>query len=141
MALLLAGCGYAQEITVTVTPGVKQPSPDPARYGSIQVVWVRESQKPTGLRTFPDGGTAREIALYGVVYQYPPEPPGEEGEEAARQEIGRIELEPVRPWDYGNLGRGSYEWLAPDRLSYRKEYGYPPDMKVAEGELQIPPLP
>lgn len=47
----------------------------------------------------------------------------------------------MRRWDYGNLGWGSYEWVAPDRFRYRQEYGYPPEWKVAEGELPIPPLP
>lgn len=141
LLLLLAGCGYSKGIAVEQTVGVKRPSSDPTRYGSVQVVWVREYQTPTGLLTFPDGGKARDVAVYGIVYQYPPEPEAGEDGQAQRREIGRIELEPVRPGDYGNLGSGTYEWVAPDRLSYRKEYGYPSEMKVAEGELQIPPLP
>lgn len=123
------------------SPGVLWPSPDEARYGSVQVVWVREYRKPAGLLTFPDGGKPREIALYGIVYQYPAGARLDEASAEQRREIARIELRPVRRWDYGNMHGGSYDWVGPDRFRYRIAYGYRTNEKVAEGEIQVPSLP
>jgi len=138
--LLVAGCGYSAEIHVRESPGALWPSPDEARYGSVQVVWIREYRKPAGLLAFPDGGKSRDLALYGIVYQYPAGAKSDEIDAEQRREIARIELEPVRRWDYGNLYGGSYEWAAPDRFRYRVKYGYAGDEKEAEGQIAVPPL-
>lgn len=133
VAVLLQGCGYEKRVTRSETPGGSLTSPDPARYGTLRLVWVREYRKPVGISTFPDGGKPLELAFYVVVYQ--------SGGGPEEREIGRIELKPVRRGDFGNLNRFDSEWPAPDRLSYRTEYGYYGNLRrVLEGELEIPSL-
>lgn len=129
---LLTGCGYEEKITRTETPGAELLSPDPERYGGIRLLWIREYHRPTGFRKFPDGGKPKELALYAIVYQTG-------GDE--EREVGRINLKPVQPSDFGNFNDFEHRWQAPDRLWIRIEYGYYGALnKVHEGELQLPPL-
>lgn len=133
LGLLLGGCGYEREVTRVEKPGAVIESPDPARYGTLRLVWVREYRKPKGLSAFPDGGKALETALYAIVNQTGG---------GTEREIGRIVLEPVRKNDFGNLNDMTWEWKAPDRLAYRVKHGYAGTKeRVTEGDLQVPPLP
>lgn len=132
MTLLVTGCLYEQAITRREVPGAPLTSPLPERYGLLQLTLVQEYRKPSGFARFPDGGRAFYEAQYYIVYQL-------HGDE--RQEIARLPFAPVRRGDFGNLGPGRFEWVAPDRLSYRVEYGYTGSLrKVIEGEVTVPPL-
>lgn len=130
--LLVSGCGYERHVTRREQRGVHEPSPDPERYGSIRMIWVKEIRRPTGWRTFPDGGKPLELAYYAIVYQ--------SGEGLQEREIARIHLSPVRWKDYGDLIGGQREWRAPDRLWYQVRYGYYQREQTAEGEILLPPL-
>lgn len=136
LGFALAGCGYDPEVTRVRQPGGIQESPDPARYGAVRLVWVREFHKPRGLLAFPDGGRAKETAAYVVVYQ--------RAGDGTEWEIGRIHLQPVRRADFGNLEDAEFAWRAPDRLHYVIVHGYRfggGPTRTAEGELVVPPLP
>jgi hypothetical protein len=133
MALLVSGCLYEQAITRREVPGAPLASPRPERYGTLQFTLVQEYRKPSGFWRFPDGGRAFYEAQYYVVEQL-------HGDQ--RREIARLPFTPVRRGDFGNLGPGRFEWAAPDRLTYRVEYGYTGSLrKLLEGEVTVPPLP
>lgn len=130
--LLVSGCGYAKEITRREQPGIAEPSPESERFGSIRLHWVQEYREPTGWRTFPDGGTPLDLAYYAILYQ--------SGPGVEEREIGRIELKPVRPNDFGDLINRRKEWRAPDRYWTEVLYGYDGDNRTIEVEITLPPL-
>ncbi len=132
LILLFAGCVYESEVTRRESSGARLNSPDSDRYGVLQFVWVREYRAPWGVFKFPDGGKPLELALYATVMQVG---------KGVKREVGRIELEPVRRGDFGNLNDAEYRWLQPDRLGVRVEYGYTGMLeRVTASELVIPPL-
>lgn len=132
LTVLLTGCVYEKEVTRRETAGARLTSPEPDRYGGLQLVWVREYRAPRGIFRFPDGGKPLEVAMYATINQTGG---------SIEREIGRIELKPVRKGDFGNLNDATFDWLDPDRLSYWVKYGYFGNLeRVVEGELKIPPL-
>jgi hypothetical protein len=131
LVLLLAGCGYGP-VETKETPGPELKSPDTARYGSLQITWVRESRPPRGLFRFPDGGKPRDVAFYALVRQVGP---------TGVREVRRIDLQPVRSADYGNLIDFHGEWPAAHRMVYRIRNGYlTPNVMTTEGEVLLQPL-
>lgn len=56
LAALLAGCGYAEEVSVSDQRYAPRWSPRPQTYGGIATEIVVKSRKAVGWRAFPDGG-------------------------------------------------------------------------------------
>lgn len=133
LALLLAGCGYSSEVKRRETDWGVVKASDSERFGQLRVVLVEEYREPRGLSRFPDGGVTLEVAHYFVVYQ---------SDSKEEHPVGRIDIAPVRRGDFGNMYTSKFEWVAPDQLAYRGEYGYTGNLRrVYEGSLTIPPLP
>lgn len=132
LMLVLTACGYSP-VVKKETPGPVLKSPDPGQYGTLQITWVRESRNPRGLSRFPDGGKPIDVAWYAIVRQVGP---------SAEREVQRIDLQPVRSGDYGDLVEFHAEWPAPNRMTYRIRNGYlEPKVKTTEGEVKLQPLP
>jgi hypothetical protein len=132
LLLILTACGYGP-VVKKETPGPELKSPDPGQYGTLKITWVRESRSPRGLSRFPDGGKPRDVAWYAIVHQV-----GLSGQ----REVKRIDLQPVRSGDYGDLIDFHTEWPAANRMIYRIRNGYlAPSVKTTEGEVQLQPLP
>lgn len=134
LTVTAAGCIYENVLTRVETPGGRFASPDPDRYGTLELTWVKEFHKPQGLFTFPDGGKPFETAYYARVIQA-------RGSETVQ--IAQIHLEPVRRGDFGNPMQGEFKWAAADRFTYRVANGYhanPPGVRVVQGEIIVPPL-
>lgn len=131
-ALLPAGCGYERQPTYHVETWGASPSPNPQRYGEIQLLWVEEYYQPTGILRFPDGGRAFETDRYALVLQ---------SNGVSLQSLryaGMIRLEPVRRGDFGNLLDVRLDWAGENRLKYAVRYGYSGNLeKVAKGEIEL----
>lgn len=135
-AVLLGGC-YEAEVMRSMPP---HPSwldtPDTARYGQLALYRVREYRKPRAIFRFPDGGKPFELAHYYEVRQVQ--------RDGSQQVIGRLELQPVRRGDFGNLlTGGGHEWLADNHLRWWVRHGYEVsgEVRVDTSDVIVPPLP
>lgn len=128
----LTACGYGP-VVKQETAGGELKSPDPARYGTLRITWVREVRNPRGLSRFPDGGRVRDVAWYAILTQV---------WAGGQREVARINLKPVRSGEYGDLIEFHSEWPAANRMTYRIRNGFlAPSVVTTEGEVQLQPLP
>ncbi|MDF2626196.1 MAG: hypothetical protein K0R39_27 [Symbiobacteriaceae bacterium] len=132
VTLLLTGCGHETRITRVEKPWGTLQSPAPDQYGGVRLVLVDEYRRPRGLSRFPDGGKSLGVARYVLIYQTGG---------TLEREVERIDLAPVRRGDFGNMYATRFDWVGPDQLQYRGEYGYfGAERKVFEGTVTVPPL-
>ena len=134
----LAACHERQVTTVRSPNPARLVSPDSARYGRITLTFVREVRRPNALGSFPDGGTAYELAAYYEVAQHEA---AQHGTESSARVLGRLPLTPVRRGRFGDQLGGRWEWVAPNRFRWRAEHGFLATLVRADsGEFEVPPL-